>query len=52
MNELNLKDIRKETTKGPTKVMAAIAQYQGCLQNLANLYHYKVVCLQLRLASY
>ena len=41
MNELNLKDIRKETTKGPTKVMAAIAQYQGCLQNLAKLlYHY------------
>ena len=42
MNELNLKDISKETTKGPTKVMVAIARYQGCLQNLAKLlYHYK-----------
>ena len=41
MNELNLKDISKETTKGPTKVMVAIACYQGCLQNLAKLlYHY------------
>ena len=42
MNELNLKDISKETTKGPTKVMVAIVCYQGCLQNLAKLlYHYK-----------
>ena len=42
MNELNLKDISKETTKGPTKVMVvAIVCYQGCLQNLAKLlYHY------------
>ena len=26
MNELNLKDISKETTKGPTKVMVALKQ--------------------------
>ena len=37
MNESNLKDIIKETTKGPTKVMVAIARYQDCLQNLAKL---------------